>query len=93
MDWAEVAQKLGYTVDRVKRKWSKIKNTGAVSEPLFAQLPLSLTNRVFQAIISADIFKSLPLHLKERVLFQFHWLSFNSGSGQSFRTAHCRLGR
>ena len=41
MDWAEVAQKLGFTVDRVRRKWSRIKNTGAVSEPLFAQLPFA----------------------------------------------------
>ena len=41
VDWAEVAQKLGFTVDRVRRKWSRIKNTGAVSEPLFAQLPFA----------------------------------------------------
>ena len=97
MDWAEVAQKLGFTVDRVRRKWSKIKNTGAVSEPLFAQLPFAQlplsygTNPRNPKVDNSDLVAFFNMNLQDPRPTSAELERFVINGVRSLEQVHCAL--
>jgi len=97
MDWAEVAQKLGFTVDRVRRKWSRIKNTGAVSEPLFAQLPFAQlplsygTNPRNPKVDNSDLVAFFNMNLQDPRPTSAELERFVINGVRSLEQVHCAL--